>query len=225
MYSGEATVTNDQLEGVLKAGDILRVRGLWRSNTSSKKENIQSNNQKVDRDKREQQPVPGQIQKIKLVQPSTEKVIQEATTTPQPVPVPPTAQPIITATTTATTTMASTTIPSPVPPVPTLPEKTNDKPDEILINADPKKITEEAKNNEQIKNKENVENVKKKRSKDNETDSNKSRSEVGDGELNLGLLVKDEPIDWEESMDPTESLTIDHDIDIKPVSIHIFIYK
>ncbi|XP_008551414.1 histone-lysine N-methyltransferase PRDM9 isoform X1 [Microplitis demolitor] len=220
MYSGEATVTNDQLEGVLKAGDILRVRGLWRSNTSSKKENIQSNNQKVDRDKREQQPVPGQIQKIKLVQPSTEKVIQEATTTPQPVPVPPTAQPIITATTTATTTMASTTIPSPVPPVPTLPEKTNDKPDEILINADPKKITEEAKNNEQIKNKENVENVKKKRSKDNETDSNKSRSEVGDGELNLGLLVKDEPIDWEESMDPTESLTIDHDIDIKPEIVH-----
>lgn len=38
-------------------------------------------------------------------------------------------------------------------------------------------------------------------------------------ELNLELLVKDEPIDWEESMDPSESLTIDHEIDIKPVSI------
>jgi len=29
--------------------------------------------------------------------------------------------------------------------------------------------------------------------------------------------VKDEPIDWEETIDPSESLTIDHEIDIKPV--------
>lgn len=29
--------------------------------------------------------------------------------------------------------------------------------------------------------------------------------------------MKDEPIDWEESIDPSESLTIDHEIDIKPV--------
>lgn len=36
-------------------------------------------------------------------------------------------------------------------------------------------------------------------------------------ELNLELLVKDEPIDWEETIDPSESLTIDHEIDIKPV--------
>lgn len=35
-------------------------------------------------------------------------------------------------------------------------------------------------------------------------------------ELNLELLVKDEPI-WEETIDPSESLTIDHEIDIKPV--------
>lgn len=84
MYSGETTVTNDQLEGVLKAGDILRVRGLWRSNSSSgsKKENIQSNNQKLVRsDKRSEQPAlgstaSGQIQKIKLVQPASEKIVE-----------------------------------------------------------------------------------------------------------------------------------------------------
>lgn len=29
--------------------------------------------------------------------------------------------------------------------------------------------------------------------------------------------MKDEPIDWEETIDPSESLTIDHEIDIKPV--------
>lgn len=33
----------------------------------------------------------------------------------------------------------------------------------------------------------------------------------------MELLVKDEPIDWEETIDPSESLTIDHEIDIKPV--------
>jgi len=31
--------------------------------------------------------------------------------------------------------------------------------------------------------------------------------------------VKDEPIDWEETIDPSESLTIDHEIDIKPVCL------
>lgn len=40
-------------------------------------------------------------------------------------------------------------------------------------------------------------------------------------ELNLELLVKDEPIDWEESIDPSETLTIDHEIDIKPVSLSV----
>ena len=73
MYSGETTVTNEQLEGVLKAGDILRVRGLWRSNSgSSKKENIQSNSQSkpaltstVSTTKAQPNST-GQIQKIKL---------------------------------------------------------------------------------------------------------------------------------------------------------------
>lgn len=36
--------------------------------------------------------------------------------------------------------------------------------------------------------------------------------------------MKDEPIDWEESIDPSESLTIDHEIDIKPVRIGEIIY-
>lgn len=31
MYSGEATVSNDQLQGVLRAGELLRVRGLCHS--------------------------------------------------------------------------------------------------------------------------------------------------------------------------------------------------
>lgn len=32
--------------------------------------------------------------------------------------------------------------------------------------------------------------------------------------------MKDEPI-WEETIDPSESLTIDHEIDIKPVCINL----
>jgi len=35
MYSGEATVTNSQLDRVLKAGEVLRVRGLCRSNENT----------------------------------------------------------------------------------------------------------------------------------------------------------------------------------------------
>lgn len=32
------------------------------------------------------------------------------------------------------------------------------------------------------------------------------------------MLVKEEPIHWEETIDPSDTLTIDHEIDIKPVS-------
>nr|XP_031825869.1 zinc finger protein 271 [Nomia melanderi] len=157
MYSGEATVTNDQLEGVLKAGDILRVRGLWRSNTGSKKENILSNNQKVDREKREQPPLTGQIQKIKLVQPTAEKIVENV-------------------------------------------QQTTSVQNSVQ---QPQKPTSERKSVEKVEEK-----------------SNKSKSEDGENtELNLELLVKDEPI-WEETIDPSESLTIDHEIDIKPEIVH-----
>ncbi|KAK0164740.1 hypothetical protein PV328_003326 [Microctonus aethiopoides] len=220
MYSGEATVTNDQLEGVLKAGDILRVRGLWRSNSGSKKENIQSNNQKVDRDKREQQPIPGQIQKIKLVQPTTEKMVPESAMTTQP-------SPIIQTTTTVTmgTTATTTTVTPSSLQAQKVIEKKSEKVIEDKVNdppIEPKKIVDETKIVDQNKNKENIETNerKRKRSSNSEVESNKSKSETGDAELNLDLLVKDEPIDWEESMDPTESLTIDHDIDIKPEIVH-----
>lgn len=39
--------------------------------------------------------------------------------------------------------------------------------------------------------------------------------------------MKDEPIDWEETIDPSESLTIDHEIDIKPVmwTLSAFIFQ
>ncbi|KAF3429049.1 hypothetical protein E2986_01634 [Frieseomelitta varia] len=204
MYSGEATVTNDQLEGVLKAGDILRVRGLWRSNTGSKKENIQSNNQKVERDKREQPPLTGQIQKIKLVQPSTEKIVEN---TQQTTPMQNNVQ----------------------PQKPTSERKSIEKIEEKISEPESKKVLEENKNNEQNKNKENVEtNGKKRKTTNSDVESNKSKSEDGENnkifsfcptfqtELNLELLVKDEPI-WEETIDPSESLTIDHEIDIKPV--------
>lgn len=196
MYSGEATVTNDQLEGVLKAGDILRVRGLWRSNTGSKKENIQSNNQKVERDKKEQPPLTGQIQKIKLVQPSTEKIVENV------------QQPA--------TTQNAVQAPKPVE------RKNAEKVEEKSSEPETKKVLEENKNNEQNKNKENLEaNGKKRKSVSSDVESNKSRSEGGENaELNLELLVKDEPIDWEESIDPSESLTIDHEIDIKPEIVH-----
>ncbi|KAG7188285.1 hypothetical protein KM043_007949 [Ampulex compressa] len=201
MYSGEATVTNDQLEGVLKAGDILRVRGLWRSNTGSKKENIQSNNQKLERDKKEQPPLTGQIQKIKLVQPATDKVtegMQQAASTQNNV--------------------------QPQKPVERKgAEKLEEKGGGGGGDQEPKKVLEENKNNEQNKNKENLEaNGKKRKSLTNsDADSTKSKSEGGENaELNLELLVKDEPIDWEETIDPSESLTIDHEIDIKPEIVH-----
>lgn len=78
MYSGETTVTQDQLDGVLRAGDILRVRGLWRNMTiDSKKENLQSNHQRSQtekkNDKRDLSHTPGQVQKIRLTQPPSEK--------------------------------------------------------------------------------------------------------------------------------------------------------
>ncbi|XP_044013692.1 uncharacterized protein DDB_G0284459-like isoform X2 [Aphidius gifuensis] len=285
MYSGEATVTNDQLEGVLKAGDILRVRGLWRSNSSSssssssttsasKKENIQSNNQKVDRDK---QPIPGGIQKIKLVQPTSDKTVD--TTIPSIPPLVPSSSlsssssssaaaastssttststttilPAATAgtTTTTTTTTATTTASAAInavklviqPTVQPLKILQKDK-DKDKINNDKnsnssekkttvitntemakKTIVENNKITDENKNKENLESNSKKRrnTSTSEAESNKScKSDADDNnsELNLELLVKDEPIDWEDSMDPAESLTIDHDIDIKPEIIH-----
>lgn len=156
MYSGEATVTNDQLEGVLKAGDILRVRGLWRSNTGSKKENIQSNNQKVERDKREQPPLTGQIQKIKLVQPSTEKIVEN---TQQTIPMQNNVQ----------------------PQKPTSERKSIEKIEEKISEPESKKVLEENKNNEQNKNKENVEtNGKKRKTTNSDVESNKSKSEDGE---------------------------------------------
>ncbi|XP_014611084.1 PREDICTED: zinc finger protein 615 isoform X1 [Polistes canadensis] len=196
MYSGEATVTNDQLEGVLRAGDILRVRGLWKSNSGSKKENIQSNNQKVERDKKEQVPLTGQIQKIKLVQPTTEKIVEN-------VQQPATAQ-------------------NNVQTQKPVERKNVEKVEEKSTEPETKKVLEENKNNEQNKNKENLEaNRKTRKNVNSDVESNKSRSEGGENaELNLELLVKDEPIDWEESIDPSESLTIDHEIDIKPEIVH-----
>ncbi|XP_036139938.1 zinc finger protein 37 homolog isoform X2 [Monomorium pharaonis] len=203
MYSGEATVTNDQLEGVLKAGDILRVRGLWRSNTgsSSKKENIQSNNQKIDRDKRETSQLAGQIQKIKLVQPTPpEKVIENVQQA-------------------ATAACQNIQLAKPVERKSTekIEDKTTNESNEV------KKVSEEKSNEQSKTNKENLEttNGKKKKSVGSDVESNKSKSEGGENtELNLELLVKDEPIDWEETIDPSESLTIDHEIDIKPEIVH-----
>ncbi|XP_011303713.1 zinc finger protein 836 [Fopius arisanus] len=237
MYSGEATVTNDQLEGVLKAGDILRVRGLWRSNSTSKKENIQSNNQKVERDKKEQQSASGQIQKIKLVQPTAYEKSGNAAaatgdgTAQSSAPTSTTAK-STTATTTATTTTSTVPTQTPIQSSSTVEKKNtqNDKSsDENKTRNDtPERkklgLNEESKSNDQNKNKENFEgNAKKRRSNNSnsEAESNKSsRSDGENAELNLELLVKDEPIDWEESMDPSESLTIDHEIDIKPEIVH-----
>lgn len=155
MYSGEATVTNDQLEGVLKAGDILRVRGLWRSNTgSSKKENIQSNNQKIERDKRESSQLAGQIQKIKLVQPTPEKVIENVQQA-------------------ATACQNNIQLAKPVERKST--EKIEDKANE----SETKKASEEK--NEQSKNKENLEtNGKKKKAVNSDVESNKSKSDGGE---------------------------------------------
>lgn len=150
-------MTNDQLEGVLKAGDILRVRGLWRSNTGSKKENIQSNNQKVDRDKREQPPLTGQIQKIKLVQPTTEKAAENAQQ--QATPVQNNVQ----------------------PQKPTSERKSIEKADDKASEPETKKVLEENKSNEQNKNKENLEaNAKKRKTINSDVESNKSKSEDGE---------------------------------------------
>lgn len=157
MYSGEATVTNDQLEGVLKAGDILRVRGLWRSNTgSSKKENIQSNNQKIDKREPGSQ-LTGQIQKIKLVQPTAEKIVENVQ-------------------------QAATACQNNVQPSKPVERKSTEKIIEEKTNeSDAKKILEENKNNEQNKNKENLEtNGKKKKSVSSDVESNKSKSEGGE---------------------------------------------
>ena len=166
MYSGEATVTNDQLEGVLKAGDILRVRGLWRSNTGSKKENIQSNNQKVDRDKREQPPLTGQIQKIKLVQPTTEKATENAQQ--QATPVQNNVQ----------------------PQKPTSERKSIEKADDKASEPETKKVLEENKSNEQNKNKENLEtNAKKRKTINSDVESNKSKSEDGENVNKTDFLV------------------------------------
>lgn len=156
MYSGEATVTNDQLEGVLKAGDILRVRGLWRSNTgSSKKENIQSNNQKIERDKREPSQLTGQIQKIKLVQPTAEKIVENA--------------------------QQAATCQNNVQPSKPVERKSTEKIIEEKTNESDAKKMEENKNNEQNKNKENLEtNSKKKKTVSSDVESNKSKSEGGE---------------------------------------------
>ena len=164
MYSGEATVTNDQLEGVLKAGDILRVRGLWRSNTGgSKKENIQSNNQKVDRDKKEQAPITGLIQKIKLIQPSEKPQVE---TVPQ-VAIP---QPNLNSSNSVSTPKV---VEKKVIQREELEEDKIDEVDEKILLDDPKNV-------EQIKNKENVEAVAKKRKSVTNTESSKSKSESGD---------------------------------------------
>lgn len=161
MYSGEATVANDQLEGVLKAGDILRVRGLWRSNTGSKKENIQSNNQKIERDKREPSQLSGQIQKIKLVQPSQEKVVQENAQQAAP---------------------AQNNVQSQKPVERKSSEKIAD--DKATNESETKKVLEENKNNEQNKNKENLEANGKKKKKEpvvsSDVESNKSKSDGGE---------------------------------------------
>ncbi|XP_012258711.1 zinc finger protein with KRAB and SCAN domains 3 [Athalia rosae] len=198
MYSGEATVTNDQLEGVLKAGDILRVRGLWRSNNGSKKENIQSNNQKVERDKKEAAPMTRDIQKIKLIQPMPDKVVENVQQ--------------------AVSTQGN------VSAQKTLDGKQMHQTDEKIKESENAKVREESQNADESKSKGNLEaNAKKRKSINSETESNRTRSEAGDNEqdeLNLELLVKDEPIDWEESIDPSETLTIDHEIDIKPEIVH-----
>lgn len=158
MYSGEATVTNDQLEGVLKAGDILRVRGLWRSNNSGKKE-IQSNNQKVERDKKEAAQTPGQIQKIKLVQPLPEKAnenVQQTVNTTQ--------------NSNATAQKSSEN------------NKLVDKIDDKNKDAESPKPREDN-NEEESKSKgKNTETIgtKKRKSVNSETESNRTRSEAGD---------------------------------------------
>ncbi|KAL7305787.1 hypothetical protein TKK_0002036 [Trichogramma kaykai] len=219
MYSGETTVSNEQLESVLKAGDILRVRGLWRSNsTSSKKENIQSNSQTSGKSaasgnslpaaKQSQQTVvaSGHFQKIKLVQPEQhhhhqqqqqQQVIQQ---TPQ----------IHSASERRAAAASSDNNKS-----------AKDKEHEQLES----RASQEVENGEVGKNKENVEvNRSKDKRKFSETESIRSKSdasiEENSRDLNLDMVVKEEPVQWEEPMDPTDALTIDHDIDIKPEIVH-----
>lgn len=205
MYSGEATVTNDQLEGVLKAGDILRVRGLWRSNSSSsssssssglnKKDTIQSsNNQKIDRDKRTSSDnhhhhhnqsstsLTGGVPKIKLIQP-TDKTATDLPTQ--------TAPPLQTNNSTISSSNCHQTIQSNVE------KKNNDKridqqqdddkidevDEKIPLIEDPKSVLEQNSNSKQ--NKENVEvNTKKQLRKSstttNDGESIKSKSESGE---------------------------------------------
>lgn len=155
MYSGEATVTNDQLEGVLKAGDILRVRGLWRSNNGSKKENIQSNNQKVERDKKEAAPLPGQIQKIKLVQPMPEKIVENV------------QQPVATQ--------------GNLPAQKSLDSKVVENNDEKTKDPESAQVHEENKTDDESKSKGNTEaNSKKRKIVNADTESSRTRSEAGD---------------------------------------------
>lgn len=173
MYSGEATVANDQLEGVLKAGDILRVRGLWRSNTGSKKENIQSNNQKIERDKREASQLSGQIQKIKLVQPTqtSEKMVESAQ---------------------AATAQNNVQTQKPVE------RKSAERATEEKSNeSEAKKTSEESskQSNEQNKNKESVEVNKKKKAANSDVESNKTKSESGENVRQFLGLVKQSAIE------------------------------
>lgn len=163
-------MANDQLEGVLKAGDILRVRGLWRSNTGSKKENIQSNNQKIERDKREPSQLTGQIQKIKLVQPTPEKVVENV----------------------QQTTAAQNNVQPQKPVERKTTEKITEKnAEEKASESETKKILEENKNNEQNKNKENLEaNGKKKKAVNSDVESNKTKSEGGENVRQLLDLTK-----------------------------------
>lgn len=178
MYSGETTVTNEQLEGVLKAGDILRVRGLWRSNSggsssssgggssSSKKENIQSNNQKIVRDKREQIPAAGNhIQKIKLIQPSVEQLQQQQQQQNQE----------------STSSVQNTT--QQQSPIKTYEKKIVEKnvQEKVVEIVDGGKITDEVKSCEQqMKNKENVGSNRKRKNTCSDVESNKSKSDVGE---------------------------------------------
>ena len=38
------------------------------------------------------------------------------------------------------------------------------------------------------------------------------------------MLVKEEPMTWEDTDDPSDSLTIDQELDIKPVSVKNIIF-
>ncbi|XP_014210117.1 protein tramtrack, beta isoform [Copidosoma floridanum] len=250
MYSGETTVTNDQLEGVLKAGDILRVRGLWRSSSSgagssntsstssSKKENIQSNNQKLARDKSQPGHNTGSvaatnggghhIQKIRLVQPVVDKHPEQSSNQTQANIQQQNAQSTSngvaqsnvlrmyekkTATTTGEKERAQETGRG------IIVEATESGGKRLVIDLEANCGQEQSKNN-----KENVENAngkKRKNTSSSDVESTKSKSDVEENsELNLEMLVKEEPMGWDDSVDPSDSLVIDHDIDIKPEIVH-----